>query len=156
MIRTIDDLLSEIEFFDGLDEEILSLIGGCAQNASFKEGAYLAREGEPSETFFVVTRGRVGVQIYAPNKGQILLETVDPGMLLGWSWLFPPHIWAFDLQALKPTTVIVFHAQCLREKCEKDPVFGYDLMKRFARLMGHRLEATRMQLLDMYGRVDDE
>jgi hypothetical protein len=33
---------------------------------------------------------------------------------------------------------------------EMDPRFGYELMQRIARVIIERLQATRMQLVDMY------
>jgi hypothetical protein len=40
---------------------------------------------------------------------------------------------------------------CLRRKCEEDTALGYELLKRFTEVVVSRLEATRMQLLDLYG-----
>jgi hypothetical protein len=39
----------------------------------------------------------------------------------------------------------------LRKKCEEDHDLGYELMKRFSAVMIQRLQATRLQLLDLYG-----
>ena len=41
---------------------------------------------------------------------------------------------------------------CLRGKCDADPAFGYELMRRFSQVMLDRLQATRLRLLDVYGR----
>jgi len=38
----------------------------------------------------------------------------------------------------------------LRAKCEQNHDLGYELLKRFAQIMERRLEATRLQLLDVY------
>jgi hypothetical protein len=43
-------------------------------------------------------------------------------------------------------------AVCLRSKAEADPVFGYELIKRFASVMLGRLDAAQLRLLDLYGR----
>jgi hypothetical protein len=43
-------------------------------------------------------------------------------------------------------------AKCLREKYEQDPNLGHEMMKRFAQVMLDRLNVSRLQLLDMYGR----
>jgi hypothetical protein len=40
---------------------------------------------------------------------------------------------------------------CLRAKCDADTRLGYDLMQRFANLATRRLQATRLQILDVYG-----
>ena len=34
------------------------------------------------------------------------------------------------------------------ERCENDPRFGYELLKRFAALMSERLDAARQKMMD--------
>ena len=76
---------------------------------------------------------------------------MEAGEVFGWSWLFPPYRWHFDVQALDLTRALVFDGQCLRAKCEADHDLGYALMQRFAQVIVQRLQATRLQLLDLYG-----
>jgi CRP-like cAMP-binding protein len=147
----IDDLLSRHPFFHGLPPEYLTLIAGCAENVHFDTGAYLAREGETANRFFAIRHGRVAVETYVPSRGPVTLQTIGEGEILGWSWLFPPYVWQFDARAREGVRATAFDGACLRAKCDADPVLGYDLMKRLARLVTNRLEATRRQLLDVYG-----
>ena len=44
-----------------------------------------------------------------------------------------------------------FDGACLRRKCDDDPALGYDLITRFAQVLVSRLQATRLQLMDVYG-----
>jgi CRP/FNR family transcriptional regulator, cyclic AMP receptor protein len=46
--------------------------------------------------------------------------------------------------------VTLLDGTCLREKCEIDHDFGYELTKRAAQIIMERLQATRMQLIDAY------
>lgn len=46
---------------------------------------------------------------------------------------------------------MAFDGACLRGKCDADHELGYELMQRFASVMLERLQATRLQLLDVYG-----
>jgi hypothetical protein len=73
------------------------------------------------------------------------------GEILGWSWLIPPYNWHFDARAVELTRAIALDGKCLRNKCEQDHDLGYELLKRFAHIMEQRLQATRLQLLDVYG-----
>ena len=41
-------------------------------------------------------------------------------------------------------------AQCLRRKCDDNPALGYELMKRFLPILADRLQAARVQLVDLY------
>jgi CRP/FNR family cyclic AMP-dependent transcriptional regulator len=59
----------------------------------------------------------------------------------------------FDVRAMEQVGAISFDGECLRGKCERDPVMGYDFMKRFAQAFMQRLAAARLQLLDLYGNV---
>jgi CRP-like cAMP-binding protein len=148
---TIDELLSRHQFFKGLKPEYLALIAGCARNVHFETGAYLAREGEASDRFFAIRGGTVAVETHIPSRSPVTLQTLNEGDILGWSWLFPPYVWQFDARAQSDIRATVFDGACLRTKCDADPVLGYDLMKRLARQVSSRLEATRHQLLDVYG-----
>ncbi len=137
----------------GLDPQHVELIVGCASNVRFDPGEFVFRAGEEANQFYVVRSGRVSVEVIAPQRGPITIETVGDGDLLGWSWLIPPFHWHFDARALNLTRAIALDARCLRNKCEADPAFGYELLKRFSQIMEHRLEATRLQLLDLYANV---
>lgn len=150
--RTIRDLLAGHPFFSGIDPEHLDLIAGCGRNVSFDAGAQIAREGDPAHYFYVLREGRVTVDVQEPIHGPIVVATLSPGDVLGWSWLFPPYRWRFDARALEPLHAVALDGVCLRGKCDSDPRLGYDLLHRFARIMVARLESTRLQLLDVYGR----
>jgi hypothetical protein len=93
----------------------------------------------------------VAIEADTPMGGPVVIETVDDGEVLGWSWLIPPHRWLFDARAVQPTSTVVFDGACLRTKCDEDPELGYDLMQRVAQVMYARLQAARIRLLDLYG-----
>ena len=150
-METIADLLLGHPFFDGMDPKYVALVAGCGQNVHFAAGAYLAREGEPADRFFAIRHGSVAVETYVPSRGALTLQTLGEGEILGWSWLFPPNVWQFDARARDEVRAVAFDGACLRGKCDADPVLGYDMMKRLARLVSSRLEHARRQLLDIYG-----
>jgi hypothetical protein len=101
----------------------------------------------------VVRVGSVALEIHAPTD-PLLIETLGAGDLVGWSWIFPPHRWVFDVEVLDRAHLIVIDAACLRDKCNADPAFGYRVMQRFAQVVVERLQATRLRLLDLYGTCD--
>jgi hypothetical protein len=79
-----------------------------------------------------------------------VIHTYGDGEILGWSWLVPPYRWRFSGRALELTRVLMLDGKCLRGKCEKDHELGYELLKRFADILASRLDAARLQLIDMY------
>jgi len=154
-MRTIDELVAESPVFEGLTSEQLELIAGCAQNVGFEAVERMFREGDPADTFFLVRKGRVGLSTHAPARGSVVIETLDPGEIVGWSWIFPPYVWHFDARAVDDVRAVAFDGACLRGKCESDNALGYELMRRFAGVMIDRLLHTRLRLLDLYGRDGD-
>jgi CRP/FNR family transcriptional regulator, cyclic AMP receptor protein len=151
-IHSFEKVLAEHPFFKDLSSPHLDTVVGCVANVVFQPGEFIFREGQPADLFFVVREGKVAVEVFVPNKGPVTIETIEGGEMLGWSWLFPPYKARFDARALNAVRALSLDGACLRTKCEKDPALGYELLKRFAELVVSRLEATRMQLLDLYGR----
>lgn len=128
----------------------MQLITGCASNVRYKSGEYIFREGEPAAQFYIIRHGKVALETFAPGRGRITIETIEDGEVLGWSWLFAPYRWHFSARPLQETCAIALDGACLRAKGEADHDLGYELAMRVARIMMERLQATRMQLLDVY------
>ena len=150
-MQSIADLTAAMPAFAGLTSRHVELIADCGATARFAADEPLFRAGEPAERFYVIRRGSVTLELAVPEHEPVTIETLHDGELLGWSWLFDPHRWMFDAHALEATSAIEFDGACLRRKCEYDHELGYQLMRCFAAVLIDRLQATRLQLLDVYG-----
>jgi len=150
MMQTLEPILSEHPFLKGLKPDYLKILVGCASNVRFNAGQHLFREGEEANQFYMIRQGKVAVEVRAAELGPITVQTVGEGDVLGWSWLIPPYRWRFDARALELTRAITLDGICLRTKSEEDHDLGYELLKRFSNIIVERLEATRLQLLDIY------
>ena len=150
-MERIESLLAEVPVFAGLGASALETVAGCGQNVHFDAGALLFREGDAADTFYVVRHGSVAVETFVPARGPMMIETIESGEVIGWSWLFEPYRWHFDARALTTVRATAFDGACLRGKCEADPALGYALMSRFAQVLIERLQWTRLRLLDLYG-----
>ncbi|MDW8105819.1 MAG: cyclic nucleotide-binding domain-containing protein, partial [Armatimonadota bacterium] len=149
-MRTLESILAEHPFFAGLEPRYVQVIAGCASNVVFEEGRIIFREGEEADRFYLIREGRVALEVHAAGIGTLTIQTLDAGDILGWSWLVPPYRWHFDARAIEQTRAIALDGECLRRKCEEDHDLGYELLKRFAEIITQRLQATRLQLLDVY------
>lgn len=150
-MRTIDAVLAECPAFRGLAPDQLAFIAGCAWLTGFEEGVEIFREGDPADTFYLVRKGSIALDLHVPGRGGLTIETLHPCEVVGWSWLIPPYRWEFDGRAAEPTRAIAFDGACIRRKCEEDTALGYELMRRFAEIAVARLHSTRVRLLDVYG-----
>jgi len=150
-METLEPVLAEHPFLKGLSEQYLEMVVGCASNVVFEPDQFLFRDGQEADSFYIIRKGRVALEIFIPGAGPLAIDTYSDGEVLGWSWLVPPYHWHYDARASEQVRAISLDGRCLRGKCEQDMGFGYELLKRFAHLMERRLHATRLQLLDVYG-----
>ena len=153
MITSIHELVAAHPFFTGLDADAVELAAGCAQNVVFSPGTILLAEGESADTFYLIRQGRVSIEVHAPGRGPIVIETLGPGNVVGWSWLVPPFLWTFDARARDHVRAVAIDGACLRGKAQSDPAFGFALLTRVSSELLQRLQATRIRLLDLYGEL---
>jgi len=137
-MENLERFLAESQFFKGLKKEYLELLTGCASNVRFEAGEVILREG------------KVALEVHAPKRGAIVIQTLGAGEILGRSWLVRPYQWHFDARAVEMTRAIALDGECSRRKSESDCCLGYELLKRFSELMVERLQAARLQLVNVY------
>ena len=147
----IEPKLRSHEFFAGFSDEHIARVAGLAADAFFAEGHTIFHEGQPAETFFAIYEGDVALELVVPGRGPRMVMSAHPGDVIGWAWLVPPHRRVFDARALTPVRAIEINGAELRAAISEDHEFGYHLMHRFSEVMASRLQATRLQLLDLYG-----
>jgi len=152
MIQSLETIIKGHPFFADLPEKHLQFITGCAKNVAFPELFTIFQEGDSANEFYFIREGLVSVELIVPQRGVTTIQTVAEGEILGWSWVSPPYRWHFAARTLQRTRALVFDAKCLRTKCEEDHDLGYELLSRFMSVVSARLDATRLQLLDIYGR----
>lgn len=149
-METLERIIAEHPFFEGLESFYTELLTGCASNVRFGAGTYIFKEGEEANQFYLIRHGKVALEMFTPYSRPLTVETLEQGDVLGWSWLVPPYIWNFHARAIQQTRAIALDGKCLRAKCEQDHDLGYEVLKRFSQLMVRRLHATRFQVLDVY------
>jgi CRP-like cAMP-binding protein len=149
-MEDLSAIVAEHPFFSGMKPEYLQLIIGCASNVRFEADSYIFREGDEANIFFLVREGRVALEAVNQNNKPMVLQTVDKGEVLGWSWLVPPYRWSKSARAVQLVRAISLDGKCLRNKCEVDNKLGYELMKRVVQVIGTRLDSVHVNMLDVY------
>ena len=152
-MQTLEQLIGATPLFAGLTAAQLELIAGCGINQHVAAGTRLLHAGEPAERFYLIRHGAVALEFDVPGRGALVIETLHEGDVVGWSWLFAPYRWQLDGRATLDTGLVSFDGACLRGKCQSDHELGYELMSRFTANLLDRLQAARLQLLDVYGRA---
>ncbi len=150
MVASLEPILAQLPFFEGLEKRHLELLVGCASNARYMPNEYLYREGEDANQFFIIRQGTVAIEMAIPGRGMVTLQTHDADDVVGWAWLLPPYRWHFSGRAVELTRVIALDGVCLRRKCEEDAALGYEFLKRFSAKTARALDLVYMQVLDLY------
>jgi CRP/FNR family cyclic AMP-dependent transcriptional regulator len=148
-METAYDLLAAQPFLAGLSEEHLRRLSYAASRTVFHAGSRVFSEGSQADRFWLINRGQIDLDTYVPGRGDVVVETLGPGAVLGWSWLFPPYRWHFGAYAVETTFALKLDAFAVRRLCDSDHELGYQLTRRFMQLAVDRLQATRMRLLDL-------
>lgn len=150
MVRALEAVMAQQAFFSGFSSETRKNLADCGKLMEFEPRDFLAREGSPAKLFYVIELGVVAISANLPHRGEVVIQTLHAGDVVGWSWLFPPYLWTFDVVAMEPTRALGFEGRCVMEKCHADISLGYQLLGKFAAMMHQRLKATRVRLLDIY------
>ena len=145
-MKNLASIIARHPFCEGMALGDLELLAGCAENVRFTPGELLFRNGDPADSSYLIRAGRVAMVVH----GKEVTETADEGEILGWSWLFPPYRWHFDAKACNAVRAIRLDGDCLRNKCEADPRFGFDITRRVLYQVTRRLERSRLQAMDVF------
>jgi CRP-like cAMP-binding protein len=148
--KDLYQLLAEHPFFKEMVPDNLKVIAGFGHNQHFNAGTYLFYEGENAANFYLLQKGRIALGTNILGPGMVTVETIEAGEVVGWSWLISPYKWNFSARIVEDVDAIVINATQLRERAEQDHDLGYLLYRKFFPVVLERLQATRLQLLDIY------
>jgi CRP/FNR family transcriptional regulator, cyclic AMP receptor protein len=141
---------AESVFFSRLPPAKRVLVSRSAREVRYAAGERLFSTGDPAQGCWIIHSGHVALDTGVPGRGEVIIQTVGPGGLVGWSWLVPPYRWHFGAVALEPTSASKLDTVMLRALAEEDPKFGYTLTLVLFEAVLQRLQATRARLLDLY------
>ena len=150
-----DSILADIQghpFSQGLTPEHCATLASLGTRARYAKDDIIFAEGDQRHEFFFLLRGRVALEMAA--QGRFLrVHTLEPGDELGWSSVLSGRGKFYQARALEPVEAIRFDGYELLEKCRSDNAFGYKIMHRLVGVVSERLQAARMQVLDMYSPI---
>lgn len=148
------DLLSQLRdmrFLQEIEDEYLEQIAAVAGRVQFPAGKVIFHEGEPVTQVYLIVRGSVSLEFCASGVGCTRVMSVVDGDLLGISPLLEQGRMTATARAITETEAIVLNAGQLLTLFEHNPRFGFEFMRRAALALAKRLNATRMQLINVYG-----
>ncbi len=147
MIEVTAAALAVHPFLHGMPGDQLAVLGRAASDITVPAGHRFFEDGGHANRFWLIQSGHVTVDVHVPGQGRVPIDTIGMGELVGWSWLFPPFMWAFGAVAGSPVEAFEFDARAVREWCASDPALGYEVTRRVAEVLTRRLKSTRTRLI---------
>ncbi len=145
------EALRDVDFLRGIDDNHLEQIASVARLVDIEPGKPIFREGDASHDVYLIIEGSVSLEICAPGIGCRRILTLGAGELLGWSSVLAQSRLSATARSLTATRAVQIPANQIITLCEHNPRFGYEFMRRAALALAERLNAARLQLLDVYG-----
>ena len=136
-------------FASGLDPATQTRLAALARPYVAEPGEELFREGDSAVLFGVVVRGRVALRTHVPERGDFTILTIEPGDVFGWSALVPPYRSTSTGVAIESMEAIAFEVPALRAALREDAPLAQAIYPRLLVAVNRRLNATRVQLLDL-------
>jgi CRP/FNR family transcriptional regulator, cyclic AMP receptor protein len=148
-MQILENIIIRHPFWENLPQRHRNILGESATVQHFGLRQQIFQTGSEADHFYLINQGRVAIETpFIAGKGIVIIQTLEAGEALGWSWLFPPFEWHFGARAIDIVEVVAFEAAVLRDRASEDHEFGYELALRVGKVMFERLQATRLQLLD--------
>ena len=148
--QQLRELLGRLPFAAAFPARSIDELAAVSLLVDFPAGAVLFREGAVNHNLYLVCDGKVALEMCVPARGCIRLMTLGPGDLAAWSAVLGGGEMTATGVAVEPVRAIAASGPKLLELCQRDPAFGYLLMRRVAIEVSRRLVATRLQLLDLF------
>lgn len=148
--KNLVETLKEHAFVAGFQPAHIDRLAAMAHEVHFDRDQIIFREGDESSFFYLILSGKVALEVTALGR-TLRVQTLREGEELGWSSVLPTSGGKqFQARALTTVRALAFDGARLREACEQDCAFGYALMRRLLQVVAGRLQAFRLQLLDIY------
>ena len=139
-------------FTQGLTAEHCATLASLSRRVSFGRDELIFREGDPKHEFFLLLTGRVALEMVVQDR-TLRVHTLEAGDELGWSAVLMGGGKRFQARALEPVEALAFDGYKLLDTCRADNSFGYKIMHRLLGVVSERLQAARLQVLDMHSPI---
>jgi CRP/FNR family transcriptional regulator, cyclic AMP receptor protein len=152
LTQALRAMLQKHHFVEEFESRHVEKLETLAKEVRFAQDHVVFREGDECSEFYMIVSGRVALEIEAPDH-TLRVQTLSAGDEFGWSALLMGSGKHFQARALEPVEALAFEGAELLAACKHDPAFGFTFMQRLLAVVAGRLQATRLQLLDMHSPV---
>lgn len=147
MIAT--ECLRRFHVLSGIGDNNLHKVAMIARERRVAADTVVFRSGQRAAWLYLLSSGEVDIRVGLDNGERVVVDTILPGNLIGWSAFLSPRDYHFDGVAHRNSALIEIDAYRLRQLVDHDHEFGYRLMRGVAGEMIDRMQATRAHLAQL-------
>lgn len=152
MTEGVLGMLQRHPFVEEFQAQHVDQLAALATRVRFDRDQVIFREGDECSDFYLIVSGLVALEIAAPGH-TFRVQTLGAGDELGWSAVLMGRGKHFQARGLERVDALAFDGGDVLAACKRDPQFGFVFMHRLLGVVAERLQATRLQLLDMHSPV---
>lgn len=140
--------LAGLPLFEGLDQSDLEGLAKGSNRRSLADGETLVDAGAPISEVHWLEKGQLGLRTRHEHRW-VLVSTLHPGDLLGWSALREDPTALSTARAIGPATLVSMPAEGLLALLAGGSPQSQLLLKRLFAIATHHLDESRAQLLQL-------
>lgn len=129
--------LAESVLFSDLEPNDLALVEEAGHAFGLEKGHFVFFEGDPAESFYVVTSGRVKVYKTSPDGKEQILLMAAPGESFGEAALFAGKKYPASAMAVESAKLISFTRSNFMTLLHQSPTLAVNMIARLSMLLHH-------------------
>jgi len=122
-------MLKEISIFSCLDDETIRYFEKVAVRQKFPKNTVLFSKGDRSDSFYIVSSGRVKAIIHDEQGKEIVLSRIGAGEYFGEMAAIDGAPRSATIMTKEPTEVLVIRRDDFRKMLSSNPDMMFDLLK---------------------------
>jgi CRP-like cAMP-binding protein len=146
---SVFDLMVMHEFVAELPSGWLRRLAVYGRPVHYVDGYRLFREDDLADRLWLVNTGELAIDFHVPGRGDIEVERIGAGSVVGISALVSPYRWALGAVVVDEIRAVEFYAAGVRALMAEDSDLGRDIFRRLLRTSQDRLAAARHRLVEL-------
>jgi len=151
---SIEDL-KKIFLLNKLSDKDLEQILPITSLHEFREEEVVFKEGDKADTFYMLKRGKVLLEVDISEIISISLGSVRSGFSFGWSALMDDSVYTSHAICSEPGEILSISGNALQDLLRQDHAIGYHVMVGVAHIIRNRLARRTDQFLKVMSKHPD-
>ncbi len=156
LVPRVVQALGQSPLFGQLTPDVLAQVAGRGQLFTADTGDVIMEKGEPSDSFYVVLAGEIGVNTRLPAGDLVELARLNPPDSVGEMGLLTGSPRSATVVAAGRALLLKFERQAFQVMYERIPSFGFGISRALAARLASSSRQLPMPGLDDDAQLDDE